>query len=311
MSKKHRRSGKHGSGDNAGAGHRAEAPAAEGGAARTRGAHLLDNWLLGLAVAGIALTSYLTFVAWFGAHPAFCGADSECDLVQQSRWSTLLGQPIALWGLVTYALLARLIWRLRTRAASWRMALTIAVIGAAVSWYLTAVSVFVIEATCAYCLASFGIANALLVLLLVRRPALVSENAWAKSLPLPVGAAVVIVFGLFLNFSGLFNPAAGPEKPYLKALAVHLRASGARFYGAYWCPTCQKQKELFEASVDRLPYVECSPDGRRGVANFDCVANDIKDYPTWIISGRRYTGLISADQLATLSKFKPPAEGVR
>jgi len=289
VSKKHRRPGKRGSGD--------IAPG-----------HPLDNWLLGLALAGIVLTAYLTFVAWFGQHAAFCGADSDCDLVQQSRWATLLGAPIALWGLLTYALLARLAWRLRTRPGAWRMALTVAVIGAAVSWYLTAVSVLVIEAACAYCLASFGIANALLVLVLARRPAQMAENAWAKSLPLPVGAAAVIVSGLLLHYSGLLSPAAGPEKPYLKALAVHLRASGARFYGAYWCPTCQKQKDLFGASVARLPYVECTPDGRGGVKNFDCVANDVNDYPTWIIEGRRHVGLIPVDQLAELSGFKGSAE---
>ena len=281
------------------------------GVRRGRGPHPLDNWLLGLAVAGIALTSYLTLVAWVGAHPAFCGADSDCDLVQQSRWATLLGMPIALWGLLTYALLARLLWRLRTRAGSWRLALTIASVGAAVSWYLTAVSVFVIEATCAYCLASFGIANTLLVLLLVRKPTHMPENDWAKSLPVPIGAAAVIVFGLFLHFSGLFDPVAGPEKPYLKALAVHLRDSGARFYGAYWCPTCQQQKALFEASVDRLPYVECTPDGRVGVRNFDCVANDINDYPTWIIDGRRHTGLVPVAGLAAMSGFKWSADGAR
>lgn len=283
---------------------RAEAPAA-------RGPHALDNWLLGLAAAGIALTTYLTLVAWFGAQPAFCGAESDCSLVQQSRWATLLGMPIALWGLATYALLARLLWRLRTRPSAWRMALTVAGVGAAVSWYLTSVSVLVIEATCAWCLASFAIANALFVLVLLRRPAHMPENAWGKSLPAPAGAAAVIVLGLLLHYSGLFDPAAGPEKPYLKALAVHLSDSGARFYGAYWCPSCQKQKELFEASVERLPYVECTPDGRNGLRNLDCVTNDIKDYPTWIIDGRRYTGVLPVANLAALSGFKAPDAAAR
>jgi uncharacterized membrane protein len=286
---------------------------AEGGTgvARGRGSHPLDNWLLGLVLAGIALTSYLTFIAWFGEHPAYCGEGSECDLVQQSRWSTLLGVPIALWGLLTYALLARPVWRLRARPSSWRAALTIASIGAAVSWYLTAVSVFAIEAICVYCLASFGIMNALLVLLLVRRPARMREHAWANALPLPVGAAAVIVFGLFMHFSGLFSPAAGPEKPYLKALAIHLHDSGIRFYGAYWCPACQEQKALFEASAHRLPYVECTPEGRRGVRNLACVKNDIKDYPTWIIDGRRHNGVVSVNRLARMSGFEWTADGSR
>lgn len=305
MSRKHRRSPKRATGDKAaGEVPRASMRAGEGRAERGRGGHPLDNGLLGLAVAGIALTSYLTFVAWFGEHPAYCAADSDCGLVQQSRWSTLLGVPIAFWGLVTYALLARLIWRLRTRPSAWRLALSVAAIGAGVSWYLTAVSVFAIEATCFYCLTSFGIANALLVLLLVRRPAHMPEHAWSKSLPVPVGSAAVIVFALFLHYSGLFDPAAGPEKPYLKALAVHLRDSGARFYGAYWCPACQQQKALFEASADRLPYVECTPNGRNGVRNFACVANDIKDFPTWIIDGRRHTGVIPIAELARISRFE-------
>jgi uncharacterized membrane protein len=277
--------------------------------AQDRDAHPLDNGLLGLAVAGIVLAAYLTLVAWLGARPAFCGAQSSCDLVQQSRWATLLGMPIAFWGLLAYALLARLAWRLRSRPGAWRTALAVAGVGAAVSWYLTIVSVFVIEATCAWCLASFGIANALLVLVLLRRPAHMPEHAWRKALPLPAGAAVVIVLGLVLHYSGMFDPAAGPEKPYLKSLAVHLRESGARFYGAYWCPTCQKQKDLFEASVDRLPYVECTPDGRNGVRNFECVAKDVNDYPTWIIGGRRHIGLLTVEGLAALSGFKGTAAG--
>jgi uncharacterized membrane protein len=309
MSKKRRRSGRQGSTDGTPeAAHRRDTRADEprDEAKRARAPHPLDNWLIALVAAGIALTAYLTFIAWFGEHPAFCGAGSECDIVQQSRWSTFLGAPMAFWGLLTYALLARQLWRLRTRPSAWRTALLLAAVGAAVSWYLTAVSVFAIEATCGYCLASFGVMNALLVLLLLRRPAHMPEHAWAKSLPTPVGVPALIVLVMFLHFSGVFNPAAGPEQPYLKALAVHLRDSGARFYGAYWCPHCQEQKEMFEASADRLPYIECTPNGRSGARSMACTANDIRDYPTWIIGGRRYTGVLPVAELARLSGFKGP-----
>jgi thiol-disulfide isomerase/thioredoxin len=150
--------------------------------------------------------------------------------------------------------------------------------------------------------------NALLVLLLVRRPAHMPEHSWANSLPAPLGSAVVIVFVLSLHYSGLFDPAAGPENPYTKALAVHLRDSGARFYGTYWCPSCQQQKALFEASADRLPYIECTPNGRNGLLSLACAANDIKEYPTWIIDGRRHTGVVAVDELARLSAFDWPPE---
>jgi uncharacterized membrane protein len=311
MSRKSRRSGKRESGNEIPPSeHRAEARVAKarGGAMPERGPHALDRWLFGLALAGIVLTLYLTLTAWFGEQPAFCGADSECGLVQQSRWATLLGVPIAVWGFLTYALLARLSWRLRTRPSSWRTALLVAAVGAGVSWYLAAISLFVLEALCVYCLGSFAIANALLVLLLLRRPAHMPEHAWAEALPIPVGAAVIVVSMLALHFSGIFDPAAGPEKPQLKALAIHLRDTGARFYGTYWCPNCQEQKALFEASADRLPYVECTPGGRNGPISVACVTNDIKRYPTWIIRGVHHAGVMSASELARLSGFEwPPA----
>ena len=263
----------------------------------------LDHWILGLAGLGILLTGYLTLVAWLGEHPAYCGAESECDLVQSSRWSTLLGMPISLWGLATYALLAGLAWRLRSRASAWRAVLLVAGIGTGVSWYLTLVSVLQIEATCGYCLASFVLMNVLLVLVLLRRPARMPEHAWRKALPLPAGAAVALVLGLQLHFSGVFDPAAGPEDPHLQALATHLNDSGARFYGAYWCPACQEQKKLFTASVDRLPYIECTPEGRGGPRAVDCLTRNIEQYPTWIIDGQRHTGVVSVGRLGRLSNF--------
>ena len=263
----------------------------------------LDNWIFSLAGLGVLLTGYLTLVAWLGELPAYCGADSECDLVQSSRWSTLFGMPMSLWGLATYTLLAGLAWRLRSRPSAWRATLLVAGIGAGVSWFLTLVSVFRIEATCGYCLASFVLMNVLLALLLLRRPARMPEHAWRKALPLPVGAAVALVLGLQLHFSGLFDPAAGPEDPYLKSLATHLHDSGARFYGAYWCPACQEQKELFTASVERLPYIECTPEGRGGPRAVDCLTQNIEQYPTWIIDGQRHTGVVSVESLGRLSNF--------
>ena len=302
MTRKHKRTG---SATRRGRPRSAHAPKNTGAglATRARAAHPLDNWLLGLAVLGILLTGYLTGVAWLGDHPAYCGADSDCDIVQSSRWSTLLGMPMALWGLLTYAILARLVWRLRFRPSRWRLVLLFACIGAGVSWFLTLVSVLQIEATCGYCLVSFAIMNALLVLVLLRRPAQLPGHAWPRALPLPIGAALVLVLGLHLHYSGVFDPAAGPEDPYLKALAIHLEDSGALFYGAYWCPRCQEQKAIFLASAGRLPYVECTPEGRGSLRTVDCLTQNIQKYPTWIIDGRRYTEVMSLERLARTSSF--------
>lgn len=254
--------------------------------------------LLALTVFGIALTTYLSYTASFEAHPAFCGEGSGCDLVQSSRWATFLGMPTAAWGLFTYLALAALAWRARTKPKSWTPLIFVAVGGFGVSAYLTVISLVEIEATCAYCLASFGAMTAIMILTLAQRP-----PEWSTSLKEASVVAVLIIAGLHLHYSGVFDEAAGPEDPQLQALAMHLTEKGAKFYGAYWCPRCQEQKALFKASADRLPYVECSSGGRGSPLTAPCVANDIRSYPTWIINEKRYTGLQTPRTLAGAAGF--------
>ncbi len=64
-----------------------------------------------------------------------------------------------------------------------------------------------------------------------------------------------------------------------------------------------EQKDLFEASADRLPYVECSPDGKGGLKAIVCVEEQVSAYPTWIIKGRRYEGVFKPEQLAEYSGY--------
>ncbi len=66
-------------------------------------------------------------------------------------------------------------------------------------------------------------------------------------------------------------------------LAQCINNSGAKFYGAFWCPHCQATKAMFGKSAKLLPYVECStPDGKGQLSI--CTEKDIKGYPTWIFS---------------------------
>ena len=258
----------------------------------------LNIALLVLVAAGILLTTYLTYVAWFESHPAFCADGSGCDLVQSSRWSTFLMVPMAFWGLLTYIVMANLIWAHRKRPGISKPFLYVVICGFTISAYLTIVSVVEIEATCPYCLASFAIITTMMVLAIVQRPL-----NWLTSIKEGAVIALLIVGALHLHFSGLFDAAAGPEDPQLQALAIHLADTGAKFYGAYWCPRCQEQKAVFEASAKRLPYVECSSGGRGSALTKPCAAEKIKSYPTWIIKDQRYTGLQTPRSLAAASGF--------
>ena len=57
------------------------------------------NWpLFVLAVLGLGLTGYLSYSALFSERVAFCTAGAGCDVVLNSRWSTLFGVPTSLLG---------------------------------------------------------------------------------------------------------------------------------------------------------------------------------------------------------------------
>ena len=87
-----------------------------------------------------------------------------------------------------------------------------------------------------------------------------------------------------------------------------LADSGTIFYGAFWCPHCQSQKELFGDSADLLPYVECDANGKN--ANpAACNAAGIKTYPTWILpDGTIETGTKSLEQLGEWTSCPLPGE---
>jgi hypothetical protein len=90
------------------------------------------------------------------------------------------------------------------------------------------------------------------------------------------------------------------------ALAEKLTANGAKFYGAYWCSHCQKQKSLFGATAAaKLPYVECAADGQNSQRQL-CKTKDIKMFPTWIINGKLYPGTKDLKEIATLIGYEGP-----
>lgn len=280
---------------------------AGGGASRPR--LPIDRWLLGLSLAGVLLTGYLTFVHMGGSAALFCGEDGGCDIVQQSRWSTLFGLPVTLWGLFLYALIALASATGRTPATRWRRVASLSLLGVLVSGYLTAMGWFALEAFCGWCLASFVLVAAIFGYCLLRRPAQTPAAGWPRWLGTHAIVLVPLLALIGAAQAGWLSP---PVDPRLEALAVHLKDSGAKYYGAFWCPNCQKQRRLFGRAADALPYVECSPNGRTGTAAFECASQGITNFPTWVIRGERHQGLLTPEELARLSRHRQwnaPAAG--
>ena len=107
----------------------------------------------------------------------------------------------------------------------------------------------------------------------------------------------------------LYTPPSikGVSTPEQLALAEHLKSKGAKFYGAYWCQYCYRQRQMFGAGGSRaLPYIECAPDGYDS-ASGTCRAKskDVTGYPTWEIGGKFYGGMRTLRDLQALSEFDP------
>lgn len=107
-----------------------------------------------------------------------------------------------------------------------------------------------------------------------------------------IGAAVLIAAPFAVSL--LLKTVPGKYDQF----ATCLKDRGATFYGAFWCPHCQRQKALFGNSVKLLPYVECStPDGKSQTPI--CVDKKITGYPTWeFADGSRLNGEIPLETLA-------------
>lgn len=265
------------------------------------------NWpLFGLALVGVALSAYLTFSAWHGEQVAFCAVGGGCDVVLGSRWSTLFGMPTSLWGFLAYAALATVAWNPRADS-QWKFAWVISLFGLLYSVYLTSVSLFVLQATCPYCLTSLTLMTVIFITVTLQRPANLPRFTWGPWLAKTVGTGIIMVLAVHLYYAGFWGNAPQPEDPWIRGLAEHLTDTGARFYGSYYCPHCAEQKEMFGGSVKRLPYVECSPGGPSAPQAAECTAKNIQGYPTWIINGQRYVGTQSLEALAEASKYNAKA----
>lgn len=101
-----------------------------------------------------------------------------------------------------------------------------------------------------------------------------STSKTGKYLFYLIGAAVLVLIIYFVFFSA---------SSQYDAFAQCLTDRGATFYGAWWCPHCKEQKDLFGSSTRYLNYVECSaPDGN---TQYPVCSNlGIQGYPTWIFS---------------------------
>jgi len=105
--------------------------------------------------------------------------------------------------------------------------------------------------------------------------------------------ALIIIIGLVV-----YGVIVNNRPSELDDFAQCLAEKEAIFYGAFWCPHCQAQKEMFGNSSKYLPYIECStPDGKS--QKKVCDDAGIEGYPTWVFAdGSRLSGEVELEALA-------------
>ena len=86
--------------------------------------------------------------------------------------------------------------------------------------------------------------------------------------------------------------------------AKYLKDSGVTKYSAYWCPNCLNQSELFgKQAYKELNVVECANDGKNSQTQL-CIDKKIKGFPSWEINGKIILGVLSLEELSTLTGYE-------
>lgn len=304
--------------------------------------HRWSRQIIGaIAILGAINTAYIT-ITKLSKTVAACPT-SGCERVLDSAYATVFGLPLSVFGLVAYVGMAVLALaplainaeqnrkqRTNLEGLTWKLLFIGATAMTVFSGYLmyVMVSQFVSKygagGICYYCIASAIFALSMFVVTLI-------GHDWEDIGQLVMTGIITLMVTLittlliYANLPSTAQPSAsggntGPaivntSSPAEVELAKHLKQTGAKMYGAYWCPHCHDQKELFGKEAAAIyPYVECAPDGvNPKTAVCQEIAPKIEKqtgrsfgFPTWEVNGQYLTGTQQLTDLATKSGYQGP-----
>ena len=112
-----------------------------------------------LAVAGVGVSAVSLQRHYAKSATAFCdfGEKFNCDIVNRSEYSSLMGIPVAGIGIAGYGALLALATVYRSRAETPMRLLVAALAGLGLALYLTYVEGYVLGTWCVLCLSSLGL----------------------------------------------------------------------------------------------------------------------------------------------------------
>lgn len=241
-----------------------------------------------LAVVGLGLATELTRIhvrlLSEPGHKSFCNVSAtvNCDAVAQSSYSTLLGLPLSVWGMLGYtATLILAIWSVRSRRPAAAASLWIlGVVCTASALALAAISAFALHSWCLLCMGSWAVDVALLGVAvgLVRvaglRGSLADLVDWLRThVGVSAGWAMLGVAALLLSYrtyqsspreelakvARQARPAGSAKahegvddhgQPYVGAAQPKLVITE---FSDYQCPHCAKAHEQLRLLVQTYP----------------------------------------------------------
>lgn len=274
---------------------------------------------------------------------ADCGGVLNSAYAYPFNPSGKTGPPLSLFGALAYLAMASFALtplfinaekqkqlRKQLQDWSWWLLLAGSFAMATFSGYLMFVLAFKLETVCYYCIGSAVLSLSLLVLSIV-------GNEW-EDIGQIVFTGIIVALITLVASLGIYSSAEQPviteqvspdgkiviSRPDTQpkppkgwevtttsgeaeiALAKHLTSVGAIKYGAYWCPHCYDQKQLFgKEAFSYINYIECAPDGENAQPKA-CVAANIKGFPSWTIDGKLYEGTQKLEKLAEVTGYTGP-----
>lgn len=119
-----------------------------------------------LALAGIAVSAISLQRHYAKSATEFCdfGKRFDCDIVNRSEYSSVMGIPVAAIGIVGYSVLLALATAYRSRAETPLRLLAASLAGLGFALYLTYVEGYVLGTWCVLCLSSLGMIAVIAIL---------------------------------------------------------------------------------------------------------------------------------------------------
>ena len=247
---------------------------------------------------------------------SFCdvGAAVSCSKIRRSVFSEILNVPIAISGFLFNCVNLFGSIKLMRRVSSRRLGYYLTalfywnVVGSLFVFYLIGAEIY-LQTICPLCTVIHILQIIMLVLCyllhfeFVKIPTLTET---IKEMKKEIMVIVIINLIPLLIFNTVLTHSENEgfiETKASREFSNCLVSSGWKCFGRSGCSWCEKQRQLFENSLDIFEYVDCNSDNWKKY----CSDLNISAFPTWIklddnnYENERWKGFASVETLASLS----------